>query len=257
MHINAATNMLFVTQQDWDRAIRNADRALTILDGLPDSRNAPNAYRDAGVFYRNVGDRLASNNAGGAASAGYWYRKSLDALLRSEKIELAWDARYRMENANRGKPGLTSLPSKLYREMGRTCMRLSDTRRALAAFERGRMLESDPDLLEDMAAAYRAAGDPRNAALALVEALAVDPSRIQLTSKLVDLYGGVDPAGCAVDRRSNPPGLNVECPLVHADICAASRNVAGTYLRRGQLFEAGAIRRVAVEELGCAPGLLN
>jgi hypothetical protein len=136
-------------------------------------------------------------------------------------------------------------------------MRLSDTPHALAAFERGRMLESDPDLLEDMAAAYRAAGDPRNAALALVEALAVDPSRIQLTSKLVDLYGEVDPAGCAVDRRSNPPGLNVECPLVHADICAASRNVAGTYLRRGQLFEAGAIRRVAVEELGCAPGLLN
>jgi len=204
---------------------------------------------------------LASSNAAGNASAGtsaeYWYRKSLNTLLRSEKIELALDEENRLYNARRGKPGLTFVPSQLYLQMGRTYMRLSDPRQALAAFERGRKLESDPDLLEELASAYRAAGDRRKAAIALVEALAVDSSRFQLQSQLVDLYSEIDPSGCAVSREGDTRSLNVDCPLVHGDICTASRNVAVTYLRTWQHFEAAAIRRTAVEDLGCAPELLN
>ena len=113
------------------------------------------------------------------------------------------------------------------------------------------------DLLEEVASAYAAAGDPRKAAIALVEALAVDASRVQLTSKLVELYAKIDPGGCAVSRKDFTPSLNLDCPLVHGDICAASRNVAVSYLRTGQRFESSAIRRTAVEELGCAPELLN
>jgi len=261
----AAANTFIATREDLVRSIGYADRALAILDGLPDSQNSPRAYHDAGIFYRNVGDRLASRLAStdgaGKAPAGTealsWYRKSLSALLRSERIETAWDERYRAENAQRGKPGLTSLPSKLYLDLGRTYMRLSDLPRALAAFERGRMLESAPELLEELASAYRAAGDPRQAAMALVEALAVDPNRAELASTLVELYGQIDPQGCSVTRQGGTNSLNPDCPLVHGDICRASRNVIGNYLRRGQQFEAASIRRVAEQDLGCAPGLLN
>jgi tetratricopeptide (TPR) repeat protein len=259
--MSAAANTFPATQEDVVRSIRYADRALAILDGLPDSRNAPNAYHDAGILYRNLGDRLASKDAAGKASAGsdalYWYRKSLDVLLRSERIELAWDERYQAENAQRGKPGLTSLPSKLYLDLGRAYLRLSDTPHALAAFERGRALESAPELLEELASAYRAAGDPRKAAMALVEALAMDPNRAETASTLVELYGQIDPQGCAVTRQGGASSLNPDCPLVHGDICAASRNAIGNYLRRGQQFEAASIRRVAEQDLGCAPGLLN
>src|SRR5262249_54551359 len=156
------------------------------------SKNAPNAYRNVGLFYRTVGERLASQKPGsmvsGTRSPDYWYRKSLDTLLRSEKIDLLYDRQYREENARRGRPGLTSLPSKLYLELGKTYMRLGDPRHAIDALERGRRLESDPDLLEELTIAYRAVDDYRRAALALVEAMAVDPTRTRLATPLVDLY---------------------------------------------------------------------
>jgi hypothetical protein len=41
------------------------------------------------------------------------------------------------------------------------------------------------------------------------------------------------------------------------DICTASRNVAATYLRTRQYAEAAAVRRTAMQELGCTPELLN
>jgi tetratricopeptide (TPR) repeat protein len=258
-NLAAANNAVFLDQRDWDRSIGHVDRALAILDNLTDLQNVGGAYRQAGVFYRNLGIRLASPNPTGRAGTGpeYWYRKSLNALLRSEKIELAQDERNRAENAKRGKPALTFVPSALYLQMGRTYQKLGEPGHALVAFERGRALESDPDLLEELASAYRAAGDTRRAAMALVEALAVDSSRMQLASKLVELYSEIDPSGCAVSREGGTSGLNVDCPLVHGDICTASRNVATTYLRTGQHAEAAAIRRTAIQELGCAPELLK
>jgi tetratricopeptide (TPR) repeat protein len=249
-HIGATSNKLFVTQNDWDRSYRDVNLTLAILDGLPDIENAGNAYCDAGIFYRTLGEKSAS----GAES---WYRKSLNALLRSEKILLAQDEMYRQQNASRGKPGLSFMPSALYLELGRTYTRLSDSRHAVEAFERGRSLESDPDLLEELSSAYRAAGDPRKAAIALVEAIAVDPNRASLGSKLVELYGEIDPQGCSVTRRGGAPTLNLDCPLVHGDLCSASRNVIGNFRRRAQHLEADSIRKVAVGELGCAPDLLS
>jgi tetratricopeptide (TPR) repeat protein len=258
-NLAAANNAVFINQQDWDRAIAEVGRALAILDPLPDLENTGSAYQQAGVFYRNMGLRLAASNPAGRGEAGseYWYRKSLNALLRSEKIELAQDERNRAENARRGKPGLTFVPSALYLQMGRTYQKLGEPRHALEAFERGRALESDPDLLEELATEYRAAGETRKAAMALVEALAVDSSRMRLASKLVEFYSEIDPAGCSVSREGGTSGLNVDCPLVHGDICTASRNVAATYMRTWQHEHAASIRRTAIQELGCAPELLK
>lgn len=260
-NMSAAANTYLGTQKDVIRSIRYADHALVILAPLPDSWKSPVAFHDAGVLYRNLGDMAASPNTASKVPVGldsaFWYRKSLDALLRSEQIELAWDERFRTQNAQRGIPGLTLRSSKLYLDLGRTYLRLSDTPHAIEAFERGRSLESDPDLLEELASTYRAAGDLHQAALALVEALAVDPERTALTPALVELYEKIDPQGCAVTRQSGTISLNPDCPLVHSDVCSASRNVLGNYLRRGQQFEAAFVRNVAEHDLGCAAGLLH
>jgi protein O-mannosyl-transferase len=254
VHQGAATGVPLLTEADWRRSVEEAGRALSILDPLPDEWNAGNAYRQAGTVYRVYGDRLAMGSAGAGEE---WYRKSLTALLRSERIELAQDPEIQRENARRGKPGLTFVPGVLYLELGRVYMRLSDPRAAVAAFEKGLRLESNPDLLEEAGEAYRLSGDLRKAVQALVEALAMDSKRVQLTSKLVDLYGQIDPSGCAVSRQGGSPTLNVECPMVHADICSASRDVIRSYLRKGQEFEAASIRRTAIQELGCSPELVN
>jgi tetratricopeptide (TPR) repeat protein len=157
-NLAAANNAVYINQQDWDRAIAEVGRALAILDPLPDLQNTGIAYQQAGVFYRNLGLRLAANNAAGRAEAGpeYWYRKSLNALLRSEKIELA-RMKEPAENARRGKPGprscrALSLPLAYLQKLGeprRRWKRSSDA------------LESDPDLLEELAGEYRGAGETR------------------------------------------------------------------------------------------------
>ena len=134
---------------------------------------------------------------------------------------------------------------------------MKDPAHAIQAFERGRALESDPDLLEDLATEYRAAGERRLAAQALVEALAVDSNRTQLMSKLVELYSEIDPKGCSVSHEGGSSGLNPDCPLVHGDICSASRNVVASYVRSGQLEHAASIRKTATQDLGCAPELVK
>jgi tetratricopeptide (TPR) repeat protein len=257
----AATKAYLSPLNDWSRTIAEVDRALAILDGLPDLENSGFAYRDAGLVYRTLGDKLSTGNSAGSAFAGtnaaYWYGKSLIALLRSEKIELAQDERNRLLNAKRGMPGLTFVPSAVYLQMGLTYTRLSDPQHALAAFERGRVLDANPDLLEQLAEAYRAAGDRRKAAAAMVEAVAEDPSRNALTAKLLDLYSEIDPHGCAVSREGGEPGLNLNCPMVHGDICAASRNMIAGLARGWRNFEAASIRRAAKDNFGCAPELLK
>src|SRR6184192_2314002 len=102
--VAAITTSLF-TQQDWNRTVSEVTRGLAILDNLPDDRNAGIGYRQAGIVYRTLGDKVASSKTAGdpstATSPEYWYRKSLNALLRSEKIELAQDESNRA--ASRGK----------------------------------------------------------------------------------------------------------------------------------------------------------
>jgi hypothetical protein len=66
------------------------------------------------------------------------------------------------------------------------------------------------------------------------------------------LYQEIDPRGCAVSHEGGSLSLNVECPVVHADICAASRNVEQNYLRRSQNYKAGQIRRIAAQQFGCS-----
>jgi tetratricopeptide (TPR) repeat protein len=259
-HLTVATTASFVTVDDWERAVQETDRTLAILNPLPDSENVGRAYRLGAMIYREVGEQLAAKKPVGRFAAGttpeQWYRKALAAALRSEEIEQVFDENYRQENARHGRPGLSSMPSPLYLELGRIYLRLGEQGNALAAFERGLALEASPELLEEAAAIYQQVGEPKRAAIALEESYTVDSNRPVL-GKLVDLYRQIDPGGCSVSREGNDSALNPECPLVHADICQASRNIAGTYVRRGQPFEADAVRKRAIEYLGCAPELVN
>jgi hypothetical protein len=92
---------------------------------------------------------------------------------------------------------------------------------------------------------------------ALVEALAVDSSRGRVAERLIGLYKQIDPGGCAVQRDAGGESLNLGCPMVHNDVCAASRNVARNYLRRNQTAEAASIRGVAINDLGCPAAALD
>jgi tetratricopeptide (TPR) repeat protein len=253
-HTAVAQLTSILPQKDWPRAAAEADRALAVLAPLPALENVSLPYRDAGAIYRAVGEASAAHPASNpipGSAPEYWYHKSLDALLCSEKIEQAYDEQLRLSNAKRRIRGFTTVPSVLYLELGLIYSRLHDSRNALAAFERGRLLDPNPDLLKNLADAYLSAGAPGKAAAALVEAVVADPGRADLSAKALDVFAQIDPQGCAVIHTGAQRSLNLGCTLVHADICSAAHNVAAGLDRAGRSLESEAARRSAVEDFGC------
>ena len=115
----------------------------------------------------------------------------------------------RRENQLRG---IATSPSgwyPLYLALGDAYLRLSDPRKAMEAFEYGRTLRPAPEFFEDMSAAWRAMGDPQQAAITLIEGLMVDKSNGKLASELVELYRQTDPGSCAARGGAQPgPGLS-------------------------------------------------
>jgi len=228
-----------------DTAVAEASRSLAIVDALPDQQNIVRAYLDAGLCYRMKGDTLA------APRSNEWFQKSLAALLRAKRIDIANNQRLGRENLARG-AGFASLGwYQLYLELGRTYLRLSDPQHALEAFQYGRTLQPDAEFFEEMSAAYRAMGDPPQAAITLMEGLGVDSAHTQFASELVDLYRRTEPQSCAIRNESGSVSLNLDCPLVHGQLCTASRNVALLYRQMNQEPLAAATARSAIRDLGC------
>jgi tetratricopeptide (TPR) repeat protein len=228
--LHLATALIGPKGEGVDRAIGEVDRSLAILDGLPDERNVPQAYAVAGFMYLMQGS--------GA-------QKALDVLLRGERIDRTIAQELRRENQLRGIATSASGWYPLYLALGDAYMRLSDPRKAIEAFEYGRTLRPAPEFFEDMSAAWRAMGDPRRAAITLIEGLLVDRNNGKLASQLVTLYQQTEPRSCAVTNTGGSLSLDPACPLVHDQVCTAIRNVKQLYLRMGQA-------PMAVSEAGCA-----
>jgi tetratricopeptide (TPR) repeat protein len=244
-HTYLAYYLVAAKEARLDTAVGEADRSLVIVDPLPDQRNIVRAYLDAGLCYRMKGDTLAT------LQSHYWFQKSLAALLHGERIDLANNQRLRHENLARGVRLGSFGWFQLYLELGRTYMRLSDPRKALEAFQNGRALQPDPEFFEEMSAAYRALGDPSQAAIALMEGLGVDSSHTQFASELVNLYQQTEPQSCAIRNVAGSVSLNLDCPLVHGQLCTASRNVALLYRQMDQEPMAASTARSAIQDLGC------
>jgi hypothetical protein len=250
-HTGLAYQLIGANGAGLDRAVGEADWSLAILDPLPDQRNIPAVYANAGLCYRVKGDSLAT------PESNYWYRKSLDTLLRGQRINAVCDQEIRRDNAARGKRTSRSGWAPLYLELGRTYLRVAEPRKALDALAFGRSLRPDPEFFEEMSAAWRALGDPQQAAITLMEGLGVDAGHAQFASELVDLYQQTEPQSCAVRNAGGSVSLNLDCPLVHSQLCTASRNVALLYRQRGQEATTANVVRSAVHDLGCPADLFR
>jgi tetratricopeptide (TPR) repeat protein len=225
--LHLATALIGTKREGIDRAIGELDRSLAILDPLPDDRNVPQAYAVAGFMYIMQGDLLA-------AQGQQWYEKARDVLLRGERIDRIAAQQLRRENQLRGITTSASGWYPLYLALGDAYLRLSDPRQAIEAFEYGRVLRPVPEFFEDTSAAWRAIGDPQQAAIALIEGLLVDRGNGKLASQLVALYRQTAPGSCATSDAGGALTLDPACPLVHDHVCAAVRNVKQLYTQMGQ-----------------------
>jgi tetratricopeptide (TPR) repeat protein len=241
-HHHLATLLAAPPFHNLDAAAQQIDRALAILQPLPDQWNLPAVYATAGFVYRAQGDALGP--AGGAA----WYRKALEALLVGQRVDAAWYQGLLNRNRSEGHTVAPAGWSPLYLELGRTYRNLGQYPQALEAFAHGRLIDPQTQFFEEMAVTYRAMGDAGKAAVTLLEGITMGSGdQPRLASEVMELYRQTAPDSCALAGGS----LNFGCPLVRGQLCEAARNVV---LLDGQMYrqrDAATVRDGAIQSLGC------
>jgi tetratricopeptide (TPR) repeat protein len=246
-----AAQALAAKPPDLDAAAAATDRELAVLNSMPVELGSARPYATAGSAYRKKGD--AANSA---AEKAVWYRKGLAALERGQQVDRFEGRRIEAMSAARGER-VRSGWDPLYLDLGLTYLRLDDPKSAVDAFAYGRSLSTAPEFFEQMSHAYRALGDRRQAAISLLEGLVYDPSWTGFASQLADLYKETEPGSCALRQSGNGESLDLACPLVHDELCTASRNIQRLHVQRAEADKAGAIANSAVRELGCPAELFR
>ena len=176
----------------------------------------------------------------------------------AKRLERAGNAEARREDIAEGKENKFNYNIyQLDAELGHTYVRLGDYPHALEAFEHGRQVRAEPQFFINIAGVWRAAGQPRKAAITLLEGLIVDSTYTRFAAGLAPLYQQIDPNGCAVRRAGGAVNLNLDCPMVHDDVCTASGNVARAYRKMDQTSAADRTVRTAIQQLGCPAQLLQ
>jgi tetratricopeptide (TPR) repeat protein len=250
----ALAEMALPNGSGMDAAQTEFESALAILGPLPDDMNLTLVWASAGYFYRLKGDLLAQQEG---SRPGYdpqnnpWYRKALAVFLRGKRIDEALNQAMKQRNLEDGKATPDFGWPPLYLGLGRLYERLREPQKALEALQYGSMLRPQPEFFEEIYAARRAMGDPGNAVMALMEGLAADPKQTQLASQIVQFYRETAPMSCALLSAGGSVNLNLRCPLVHDQLCGASKHLVERYRQSGQGAAAGGAAAIAVRSLGC------
>jgi hypothetical protein len=214
---------------------RELDRSVRILAPLPASQSEVKPYLTAGYWYRMQGDGP----------------RALTMLMRARDIDAADGAEFVRRNRAQGKSVSAPGSAQLYLELGRTHLLLSDPAKAIESLAHGRIVEPDAVFTEEIANAYRAAGNLKAVAVTLMEGLLLDPKQGSFASELVDLYLKTRPGSCAVRSGAGPPGIDLSCPLVREDFCSAARNVVRIHLGSGRRLPAAELATAAIRDFGC------
>jgi hypothetical protein len=234
-HQNLAMLALAQPQPDYPTATREVERALAILDPLPDGRSMPGVYATAGQCYRARGD----------------LGRALQVLVRGRNIDRSWNAAFQERNRIDGKTVTAVGTPPLYLELGRVYLDLGQPEQALEAFREGRSIDPQPPFFEEMSRAYSGMRQPGAAAISLLEGLAVYAGRSDLVNQLTQLYQAAAPDSCALNRTPAGVTVNLNCPLVHGQLCAASHNMVEMFTQMRDSSSAGAIAQNAVQNYGC------
>jgi hypothetical protein len=240
-HQNMALVWLAQPQADFAAATREAEKSLAILDPLPDTRSVPSVYATAGLCYRTRGD----------------LSKALAVLLRGRNIDRAWNAAVQRRNRLDGKSISAVGTPPLYLDLGRVYRDLGQPENALEAFREGRSIDPQPEFFEEISRTYSGMGQPEQAAIGLLEGLAVDSSQTGLVSQVAQLYQETEPQSCALDRGAAGASLNLNCPLVHRELCTASHNVVEMFAAMRDPASASAAAQNAVRSWGCPAGMFR
>jgi tetratricopeptide (TPR) repeat protein len=243
-HNGLAVALAIAKPPQLDRAAAEMDRSLEILSTIPDDRNESPPYAMAGYVYRRKGESEP------APQNRQWVEKSVQALSRGAAIDAAASRATIQAAAARGIQVLRGGWAPLYLELGKSYLDLGEPARALASLQYGRIIEPDQEFFEEMSRVYRVQGDNEKAAIVLLEGIGMNSQFTRLGRQLVTLYRETAPQSCALNQTETGAGLNVNCPMVHTQICQATRNVSTLYNELGKPDQAVSASNAALS-MGC------
>ncbi|HTP35567.1 MAG TPA: DUF1736 domain-containing protein [Candidatus Acidoferrales bacterium] len=202
-----------------DDVIREAEKSLAILDGLPAEKNNADMYRRAGGYYVLKG---------GADS----YRRALGLFERCAG----------MAKGNGNQADVEAQIARLY-------LRMNQPQLALDAAMKARGIDPENvDAHRVVAGILLSAGREEEGANALVAGVLMTRDN-GLRQDLVELLrGGLDKRGCATTPAG---GLNPGCETVHRHLCAGSAEAVRLRMASGRADLAEEVRRTAEQEFGC------
>ena len=227
-----------------DRAIGEGERAVALLDPLPDSRNTWLTYRELAGYYLVKSDSLRPAGSESKLAA----QRAIQLLSRAIPILEASPP----APAPAGEVAVPLDSAEAYRTLSGAWLRVSDPKRAYEAAVRARDLNpASPDSYRGIANALRASGRDEEAITALMEGemLTSDPS---LAPEVVLIYRTRGDAGCTLAQGPGGPEPNPACPAVHKQICAAVAGAMQVQVRLHRQAEARLMMDRAVERYGCA-----
>ena len=243
-----------------DRAIEETDRALAILDSLPDSRNTPVAYRRAGSLYLAKGDLLREREPSESARE---YRRALELLQRSIAFEMSARAEYDRKGgaewarrhsavavAAKGDPEARWLLAAAYFRLGKL------PEAGAAASEALALHPANAEGYRQIAYAFAAQDRNDDAAVALMEGVLITGD-LTLKADLLDLYRSAFANTCAITAGPGGPALNSACDLVHRQFCAASVEAVKADMENERWDMAKQRKQDFLHKYGCPAGPLD
>jgi tetratricopeptide (TPR) repeat protein len=247
-HISLA-QIWFQQEGSSPRVLSEAEKAVAILDKLPDRFNVAMPYQDLGLYYLSKGDSLSPRGPDGdllpSPESRQWYHKALAVLQRGVAIDRELNAAGRHVVAVREKKSAT-LPTfglaPLYADLGLVYLRLSAPTEAVTAYLYQRKITpGDPRVYWSLAAAYSKTGQTQAAFVALWGAFVLGRSA-ETTPYLLRLYDDLYPQSCATYFHEGHEFLNTACPLVQGHQCSALLEVAAAHSEEGQVERAKEIQ---------------
>ena len=239
-------------------AVTEAEKAASIVSGLPDNRNATSVFMLLGAIYCARGDNLAGKDVDGNpwpdTDSARWYRKALAADLRAVAIDRAQNENHRQAELARGTP-----PDRIgevgshdvYGNLGRAYLRSGNGKLALEAFlHERRRAPALPQPYADLTSAYLSLGRTEDAATVQLESLLLDDSPETL-ARVAELYSRLEGGGCAVVRTAEGRLLNHDCPIVRRDLCGGLQEMTAVLRAAGMFEMADHLSEAAAREQVC------
>jgi protein O-mannosyl-transferase len=220
-----------------------SDRAVAILDSLPDALNDARTYRQAGADYMELGDAIRNRIIDPSPLAEMRRAYERAALLLDRSVKIIQAAHGPFKNG---------VAADAYRLLSAVYVRLDDAGKAIETAALARQL--DPGNVvgyRQSAAAFLSASRHDDAAVALMTGQMITGDG-SLRAELVDLYTqGLDPVGCAVVTTANGPAISAGCETVRRHACAAAAEAVQIQQRAGRADEATRLKEGAARQFHC------